>query len=63
MNVYDFSNSNRVKEHDPIALTFTRAQIYARKTMQLFEVFETLGGEDYGGAAMVALIRTANKSI
>ena len=31
--------------------------------MQLVEAFETLSGEDRVGIAMVALIKTANKSI
>jgi hypothetical protein len=31
--------------------------------MQLLELFETLAGEDYVGAAMVALIKKVNKSI
>ena len=31
--------------------------------MQLVKVFETMGGEDCLGADMVALIKTANKSI
>jgi len=31
--------------------------------MQLVKVFETMGGKDCLGADMVALIKTANKSI
>ena len=38
-------------------------QTDSRNTVQLVDIFETLGGEEFMVAALKALIKTANKSI
>ena len=63
MDVCDLSNSNLVKEHDAIAVSYGHAQRDLSNSIELVEVLETLGGKDWVGTAMVVLITTANKSI
>ena len=63
MDVFDLSNSTRVKEYEPILVSYIHAQRDSINTMQLLELFDTFGGEDCLGAVIVTLIKTANNSI
>ena len=63
IDVYDPLNSNLVKKHEVIAVSYAHAQRDSCNSMQLVEVVERLGGEDCMLSAVTALIKTANKSI
>jgi len=57
------SVSNRIKEHEAIAVLFGHAQRDSSSTMQLVEVFKTMDGKEFVGAAMVKPIKTVYKLI
>ena len=63
MDVCDSSNLNRFKEHEAIVVAFAHGQRDSSNTMQLVDVFETLGEVECIGADVVIPIKTANALI
>ena len=49
--MYDPLNSNGVKEHEAVAISYAHAQRNASNTVKLVEVFEKLGEEDCSATA------------
>ena len=63
MDVYNPSNLNRVTEYKVIAISFAHVQRDASNIMQLVDVVETLGGEDCVSLDIIALNKSADKSV